>query len=360
MVRKSLSTIVVLLLVSPLLANMANPVQKGSSGTTPFTAEHVRILHERIDIRLDEFFSEAFFDVEYRIEVEESGRQIPLIFYAPGFSERFEVLVNGQPVSIPDPGDEEIRQRIYQDFAHAIDDDYVQIKWAEGHYEWYYLEELVFFEADLEAGEHTVNVSYAARPWVDSWGTVKKYDFRYSLSPAEHWKEFGGLEIRLDATRFEKPYSTNLDNFEAAVVDGIQIWQFGELPAEFIIVNFQPEVSGLARTMIGFGPENLAFLMIILLIAIHLILIKRSLHATRRRFNWTLISGIVIIPFLITLSYSFASWIIDGFIGPHATGRHGMFIVLIMAYPLVLAVYGILIWLISKWMRRRNAKTVAG
>jgi hypothetical protein len=75
---------------------MASPVKEGTLGTRPFISQYVHILHENLRITIDEDFQYADFEIEYIINAEKSGAQIPLLFYASEYYTNFEVTTDGK------------------------------------------------------------------------------------------------------------------------------------------------------------------------------------------------------------------------------------------------------------------------
>jgi hypothetical protein len=70
-------------------ANMASPVRRGTSASAAFGSRNIDILKEVLAINLNADFKTASFTVDYFINTDTAGKQIPLLFYAENYkSER--------------------------------------------------------------------------------------------------------------------------------------------------------------------------------------------------------------------------------------------------------------------------------
>ncbi len=83
-------------------ANMASPIRRGTMTSTAFTSKDISILSEFIYIKIDKDYKTAKFIVEYTIQSEVTGRQIPLLFYAQDYKDSLFVWVDNQKVTIQD------------------------------------------------------------------------------------------------------------------------------------------------------------------------------------------------------------------------------------------------------------------
>ena len=83
-----------------LNANMASPVNRGTLSGNPFLNNYVNVLHENTLITLDDAYAYAKFDVEYIIESEKDGINIPLLFYAFGYDADFVVTLDGEQIDL--------------------------------------------------------------------------------------------------------------------------------------------------------------------------------------------------------------------------------------------------------------------
>lgn len=335
--------------------NMASPVRKGTSSSAAFSSNNIDILKEQLNISINPDFTTAFFDITYTIFNETDGKQVPLLFHAVNYKEDFKVWVDDQEVSILQvPKDYrhsagDAFEPFANSFSQSGDLTYVLIYWEEGVGSTYYLSDLKYFETNLSRGEHKIRVTYTASPWENRDYWVKEYSFRYSLSPAKHWKSFGTLEVNVNTAGFNRPVTTNLGEPQKGTPGSVLSWTFQKIPANYLQINYVPEVSNTAKSLIKIGPDGLTIIFGLLLAAIHLFLI--AFHKRRylkKKYSWVLIAGSIIIPFIILL-FNISSYnIIDRAIGEHAGRYHGYTFLVLIFYPVFMPVYWLVMWLLSK------------
>lgn len=181
-------------------ANMASPVWRGTVSSTAFSSKDINILSESIHIKIDADYKTARYTVEYTLQSDVAGRQIPLLFYAQDYKDSFWVWVDDQSVAIQNIPEKYTRlaHSPFAGFSRWKDTDYLEnaedrviIQWDKGSGFPYYLQDLKYFETDLQKGPHKVKVAYTANVWTEVSNWVNDYSFRYSLTPAQYWKSFG-------------------------------------------------------------------------------------------------------------------------------------------------------------------------
>ncbi|TNE48608.1 MAG: hypothetical protein EP344_18670 [Bacteroidetes bacterium] len=368
---KVLSSLCLTLLPFLGWANMASPVEEGTWTASPFINTHADIMREHIRIIPDAAFKTARFEVEYHIRVEQRGRQIPLLFYAPGLREDFSVWVDGIPISLDQvpPHYNELEGRPFAGFEYLYGEKSgggVDLDMSENEQINFELSELKFFEADLPAGAHVIRVVYNAERWTDHSGWVKAYSFRYALSPAQYWRSFGTLEITLDATQTQYPLATNLGTPDSGNLQTEATWFFDSLPVPMLEIRYQPEINGLARTLLAVSPEGWTLMLAVLLVVLHIFAMKRyRQHHPENRFSWVMITGSILVPLLVLLGYTYTYELIDTIIGPEASRYHGYTILVLFLYPVVLPAYFIAVkivdwYFIRKWRRQHSNSGATG
>lgn len=343
-------------------ANMSSPVWEGTSVSTAFSSKDIRILSERIHITIDKAFSTAKFVVEYTIQSDVSGRQIPLLFYAQDYKDNFVVSVDDQPVGIQSiPGKyTHIDNSPFSAFAapfersHQPDGkDEVTIYWAENTAFVYKINDLKYFETDITPGTHKVRVTYTATAWTDISGWVREYSFRYSLTPAKFWKSFGTLNIQVEQEGTIKELGTNLGRPVEQQFATVNNWVFTKLPGEYIELSYSPEINIVAKALIFISPFGMAAIIGILLFIGHLALVRRYRRKfPTKKYSPIVIAGSLIVPFLVILSYIYAYPLIDGIIGDEAGRRHGYVFLVMVLYPVLLLMYWVILWLLDRQQKR--------
>lgn len=346
-------------------ANMASPIQEGTYSGTAFSSRDVDIVKETIFIKIDKEFKTAYFFVEYFINTETDGKQIPLLFHARDYKGDFKIRVDNQEVNLLDiPGEytntahspfEKFSDYFSKPFREG-ESETVEIQWEKNTSNVYKLNDLKYFETDLIKGEHRIRIEYTANVWSDISKWVKEYSFRYSLSPAKNWKSFGELQITIDATSFQNTITTNLGPQTKGRLDSLAVWNFSNLPSDYIEIIYIPEISGLAKTLISINPTGLTIIFSILIILLHLTgIIKHRKNHPTKKYSWVVIAGSIIVPFLMLISHTISYSIIDNVIGKEAGNYHGYHFLIIVFYPILFPVYLAIMWCVDAMFKQRKS-----
>ncbi len=343
-----------------ILANMASPIIPGTMMATPFTSQYVDILSEKIFIKINKGFTTAMFHIEYRIKSSANGLQIPLIFYAMNYSNDFKVWIDGKELIIKNLPDElQLKDSILlSDFEYIFSKENQsgnqQLNINENLKTDFYVNiyDLLFFEANITNGEHIIKVEYKALAEIDGSDWVNEYSLRYSLSPAKYWKSFGELELKIDASAFNKTITTNLNQQSHGNLDSIATWSFAKLPADFILIKHAPEIGSFAKTLINISPEGIAIFFGLLIIALHVsVIIKYRKKNLTVRFSKPMIIGSLLVPLVYVLINYYSYFFIDHFL-EGASGNHGYIFLILFFYPFLLPFYWIIMWLVDRIYRR--------
>ncbi len=342
---------------------MAEPVIHGSIGSSPFTSQYVDVTEENLSIKIDEKFRFAQFHIEYHIQSDIDGNQIPLLFYASDiYDSTFQVSIDGVPIVLKEiPYGEKLDGK-FSDFTYFFEQQgksdyyYVMIDEDENTGFSITLDDMRYFETNISKGEHIITVNYTASCWVDQWELINKYSFRYALSPAKYWRSFGKLNISLDLSSCSYTVFTNLPTTDSS--SSIMKWEFDELPVDLLMINFHPEINEKAFFYIGIGPMNLALFLGVFLVLAHLFWVK--IHRKRnfnKRFSTAVIIGSIVVPFIYFITWFRMYDFIDWMIGEHASGKHGYYFLLFIFLPFVLPVYWVVIWLYDRYLRQKLDNT---
>jgi len=355
-----------LLSFSLSFGNMAQPFVEGTWSSSPFLHEEVDILGEKIWIDFGEQLGPANFMIEYHIRANSTGLEIPILFYASDYLEGFRIWIDGKEIKIQQvPEDYELLDgKPFAGFDYFFDikeEDgysYREIEIKDPHMDKVSsridIRELKFFQTDFTEGEHLIKVEYQADPGTSLMDWVRLYNYKYALAPARYWRSFGGLEVWMDGRNFpEGMLSSSLGEPDSGSLDTQAYWKFEQLPTDWLSVEFKPEISPLANSLIRIGPEWMAGMFALVLLLLHAFGIKKYRQKVRgKRFSWVYILGSLLIPFLMLLAYVFSFEIIDWAIGPQASKmNHAYSFVSIFAYPIILPLYAILLYF---WDKRWN------
>ena len=339
--------------------NMSSPIEKGTLGCSPFTNKYVEIEKEIIKIKIDDDFEEAKFEIEYVINVEREGIKIPLLFLASDFKNGIEIYFNDttkvELKKLPWNYYELADSNKLDDFEyHANENLEVKIQWSEDSKIIEQLRNLKYFELNIPRGKHKISVKYIASVWIDKSSWVKRYFFRYALSPARYWKNFKELEIELDANEFQKSIVVNLGKPNVGDENSYAKWNFEEIPANLIQIKYEPKQNYVASMLIFIQPIGIAMLLGLFLVRLHIIKIKKDRIKSDKKVSKIVVIGSFIVPLIILLGFIFSFEIIDVIIGNEASRFHGYYFMIIFIYPFIIIVYMILIWLVDFYWRQKN------
>jgi hypothetical protein len=345
---------------------MSSPYFYGSEMSTAFTSKDMTILSEVIHITIGEEGNTAKFVVEYTIQSDRQGVQIPLLFLAKDYKESFHVWLDNQSVSI---------QTIPEQYTHFQDSpfsgfspltkndksikerDEVSIRWDKNNQSVYKLNELNYFETNISKGIHSIRVEYTAKVMTNISGWVKEYHLKYSLSPAKFWKSFGTLTIILEQKGKLRQVSTNIGQPIEKTVQTKNTWNFTKLPAEYLEFTYTSKINRLAKLLIAIHPIGLSLLAGILLFLVHLFFIRKyRKQFSSKKYSPIMILGSLLIPFLILVSFIYSFDLIDTIIGDEAGRYHSYLVLYLVLYPFILIPYWLLAWMIDRKYKQKLAK----
>lgn len=346
----------ILICVQYVNANMASPIRGGTIASTAITSKDIAIASEKIQIKIDEGFTTAHFIVTYNIKSEYSGKQIPLLFYAKDYADSFYVWLDDKRIAIQNIPDTYDLGATLEGFGTLPNRDQSLNIGHDNILHGYGFEanELKYFEANIEKGAHTIRVEYIAKVWTDISDWVKLYSFYYSLSPAKHWKSFGTLEVEMIQAGKPKAITTNLGIPKEKQIQASNTWVFDSLPGEYIEIAYQPPLSPLAATLIAISPTGIAAIATIAMVMLHIFLtIRYRKRSIQSKYSPYAIIGSLLIPFLALLVYMFSYRWIDVAIGKDAGNYHGYTFLVMVFYPILLIVYGLIVLIVDVMCRRK-------
>lgn len=342
-------------------ANMASPYREGTKVASAFSSRDVDILKEKISVSLNKDNSDAYYIVEYTIKSDVNGNQIPLLFYAVDYKGDFKVWVDGREVTvqkIPDTYTSGTFDGFSKSFyGNNYGNPEVAIRWEENLSTIYKLNDLKYFELDLSEGEYVIRVEYTAAIWENRSDWIKEYGYRYSLSPAKHWKSFGSLEISVNANGFGEDIKTNLGKPSVGRLDSVAVWKFDKLPADVFEITYSPKVSSLANILLAMEPFGLSVVLGFILLIIHFLTVwKYRIDNPSKKFSWVMLVGSLAVPAAVLVFFVYAFSLIDDAIGIHASRYHGYNFLVILIYPVLMPAYMILMWIIDWLIKKRQIR----
>lgn len=355
-----------IIITSQAIANMSEPVDRGTILSRPFVNQYVDIVHEDLRIKIDSSFTTARFEITYQIHALKDGIKIPFLFYASDLKDDFIISIDNKQIDLLEIPDHYILpdSNKFSDFSYffSIQSFDKNKKWVlieDSPFGGFYvnLHDLLYFETDISKGKHTISASYTADRWRDQWEWVNEYSFRYALSPAKYWKSFGKLTITLDASDYNHKLTTNIGQPTTGDIDNIATWKLDTLPTEILKIIYKPEIDSRAEILIKIRPDRLAYMVGVLLLLIHLILIYQfRRYRLKSRFSWIVFVGSILFPLLFFLTWIESYTLIDNLIGEQATRQHGYIVLVIILYPVAMPVYWLIMWQFDRWVKRKRKK----
>lgn len=352
---RPIAWMVLLVLGRTANANMASPWHEGAKGAFPLVSRQLDVVGETLHIRVFGACDSAQVSATYRIAVPAGVRgALPLLFVALdryGMA-RLRVVHNGAAVRTGWTGELPGTELL----SPSNEDDRIQVNWWGGRSsEVYQLHDLEAFTLDLEPGLHTVEVHYSTKGWqyLGSW--VREHSIRYALSPAQHWKSFGPLDVIVETAPVNAGRLVqSLGAPNEGSIPGTARWHFTELPADLLTITHIPAVPLPARALMGLSPFGIALFVGLTLLLLHV----RWMHRFRMRVHtgrsMPLVVGALLAPLLFLLAFALAYPLIDAALGDAASGRHGYEMLAVpFFYPIITPLYALGCWLLDRYWKRR-------
>lgn len=328
-------------------ANMASPINDGTTVSTAYSSKDIDILSETINIDINKDFNQADYDVTYEIYSAEEGYRIPLVFevfdrIGSNTDESFKVKVDGKTVPVLSNYDYGSQSKSLPAYYDPETDTAVPFN-----------DSAKYFEVNLSEGNHVINVRYSAYPTIDRSHWTNQYIYNYSLKPAKTWKSFGDLTVNLKIADEPQYLETNLGKPVGGMITADSKWYFDHLPNDVLEISYHPLPSFWVQGLINVDGRVIFLVLIILLGFIHHRLLRSSREKRSKKATIILWLGIVIVPFVALMMTMFRIEFIDWLLGEHASKYHGYIIfIVIFGYPLVLPVYLIIMLLCNSHIKR--------
>lgn len=328
-------------------ANMASPIDEGTTVSTAYSSKDIDILSETIDINIDKGFNQADYNVTYEIYSAKEGYLIPLVFevfdlIGNDADKSFLVEVDGQAVPVLINYDYKSQSKSLPAYYDPETDTAVQ-----------FYSSAKYFEVNLSEGNHVINVQYSAHPIIDRSHWTNQYIYQYSLKPAKAWKSFGDLTINLKIADELKYLETNLGKPVGGKITTESKWYFDRIPKDVLEISYHPLPSFWIQGLINVDGRVVFLGLIVLFGFIHYRLLRSSREKRSKKANVILWLGIVIVPFLALMITMFRIEFIDWLLGEHASKYHGYIVfIVIFCYPLALPVYLVIMILCNSHIKR--------
>ncbi|MDF3025862.1 MAG: hypothetical protein K0S23_169 [Fluviicola sp.] len=326
---------------------MASPILRGTHAISAVSSRDMDVLNENLHIKIDRHFKTAFYQIEYTIRNQLEGTQIPLLFHARDYLGKFRVWVDGKPVELKkipiEPQDTSVK---FNSFSNSFKKNHgnqnksilIDESYNSGRY--FPLSDFLYFEISLKPGIHKINVEYTGKVWTNQNDWVNEYSFRYFLSPAKQWKSFHALNVVVDASAFIKKIHSNLGAPDSGDLQTHAYWRFSKIPSDYIQLSYQPPLNHSAEMLISVSPRGMTVIFGLMIFVFHVMLIR---FTQKRQLNqlasFLVISGSLVLPFIILIGYGYSYDVIDHIIGSHAGRYHGYTFFSVFLYIILMPLY---------------------
>lgn len=330
--------ILYIILIFPFVgkSNMASPINWGTNSSTLINSKNLDVLSESMVMNIDSSFSTCQYHIEYIIQSDSIGSNLPLGFIAYDFEGEFKVFIDDQSVefSICDTCG-------YLDYPYLDFTDTTITDWSEHDQIYSNNSEILYYLIPITKKQHKITVEYKAVAWEDRTDWIKEITFRYSLAPAKHWKSFRNLSLTINAPFSSDEFSCNLGEPNHTNQNQF-LWEFNKLPGDELIIKYNTSMPFMAKLLIVISPMGLCIIYLILSLIFQVWFIKRK--KSGKIFTWILA---FILTFISLFVYMFSFGLIDLIIGDTASVYHGYTFFIILAYPIILIIYLFLLWAIK-------------
>lgn len=330
-----------LLILFPLsvFANMAKPYVDGTQHSVIFGANDCSVQSENIHITLKQMDDSYYTSYKIKYIIESDKKQtLPLLFIGIGLQECHKVLINGKTADI------QLLNDSNYSFLRKEYGNYV-VKYSKDSEIHVGKSDLIYFIAGLDEGENIICIEYDAFLEYNVFGFVRNYKLEYSLFPSKYWKSFGPINLEIELiddltikkSNIGKPVIENKANTNSNVAK----WTLKSTDSDISLV-LSKKISPFSEVLLWLQPFGIATIVFLLLFILHIRLLKRQ--KKMKAIFWI---GIVLIPILFYVTF-FASFNLIDFSLGQETSRHGYVFLLVVTYPILAIVYGLIMWFIKK------------
>ncbi len=317
---------------------MAQPWVDGSKHSTLYGAKYCQVIKENIIIKLinqdDVYF--AKYKIRYIIH-SNVNQTVPLLFVGFGLSERKFVTVNNTNAKIKEYNSQNTSEISFsENDSLSVNED-----------------DLIYFEANLKKGENIICVEYDADLEYNTQGFVRTYKLNYSLYPSKFWESFGYINIELFLDNDLEISSSNIG--ESKIENKTAHWVIKTINKDNIELKITKKTNIISDILLIIQPFGISVIFLILMISYHLKLLIQKNKQNNFKFKYILSLGVIIVPILYYVIYFLSYTLIDFTLGQE-NSKHGYIFIFIFTLPILMLIYGIIMWKIDKKLKSRYGK----
>ncbi len=318
---------------------MAQPWVEGSKHSTLYGAKNCQVINENIFIKLTKSEDDIYF-ANYKIKYtiySEVNQTNPLLFIGIGLSNKKTVRVNNNESKINGYGKSDALNIYYSknDSLSVNKDD------------------LIYFEAKLNKGKNTVYVEYDADLEYNTRGFIRTYRLEYSLYPSKFWKSFGIINIEMLLGDNLEVASSNIGQPE--IKNDTAHWVIKNIKKDTIELEITKKTTILSDLLLILQPFGISILFLVVMFVYHRKLLIEKHKQKNLKYKSILSLGVLIIPILYYVIYFISYSLIDFTLG-QANSKHGYVFLFVFTLPILMLVYGILMWIIDRKLKSKYSK----
>jgi hypothetical protein len=335
---------------------MGKPYTSATEHSVLFSSKKSKVVKESIRIKvfsngdsegLEESFYSSKFTISYEIYSEQAIK-LPLLFIGLGSPWADTIHVNGKRVKETTANNKLDSMSIKDyDFIKPFDSNRVQISYAENESTIVDLNNLIYFEADLNQGSNIIQIVYTVNMGSNNYGFVRYHDIQYSLYPSQFWQSFGPIHIDLELPNFMTVSSSSIGNADS-IQGNHHYYNITKIPTEDLKLAIGPKISLLSSILLTLHPFGISLILSLILVFIHFKWIKKFRQKRLKRFNWYLLIGNFLIPILYYLFFFLSFGLIHLTLGNNSLNRHGYVFLLIITLPAVWLFYSLIMWVVDR------------
>ncbi|MDO4880235.1 MAG: hypothetical protein Q3983_03065 [Capnocytophaga sp.] len=276
----------------------------------------------------------AAIQAKYSIYSDKKQR-ISLIFIAENNSGEYSIKINNKEIenTILSPDME------YPFLSKEIKENkdvlyFVKFKEQEDYIS--NLNDIIFFQADLQEGENDIIIAYESYLGLNTYGFLHQYDLKYAVYPSQYWNTFPPIEIEMQIPEHWQVYKENIGNI---IQDGNTLkWIANDLSIGTLEWVFTKKTNFLQDAVLFLSPVGFMLITFFVGLLLHIIFIKKRNHSKLNLLDFLFVPILSYIVFF--LAYPFIEWVIDS-----EGGNHGYYFFFILTIVLAIPFYGLVITL---------------
>ncbi|MFZ4399202.1 MAG: hypothetical protein ACOYO1_04135 [Bacteroidales bacterium] len=322
---------------------MAKPWIDGAEHSILYSTENCVVKHETILIKLKK--NEGVYYANYKIKYiiySDANQTIPLVFLGIGLSTKKEIRIN-------DISTKTIKLNENESFLKKINNSF-EVKFSKDNSLAANIEDLIYFEAKLNKGENTIYIEYDGNLEYNRYGFIKNFKLKYSLYPSRFWKSFGNIELTVDLGDNLNLITTNLNN--PIIEKNIVKCNIIHINQDDIEITFTNKITSFSKILLFLQPFGIALILLIIMSFVNFSLIRNRRIKFNTKYNIYLPLGITITPIVFYVVYFLSFKLIDYSLGLE-NSQHGYVFLIIITYPILLLIYGLLFLRIDKIFKKK-------